>query len=179
VISAGEMAQKIGITWSDPQRRLIALRTDHSARLSLLGFARTTGDVVRRAERDVRALLYANRIHGEWFSVSPVTAIETVKQVARVAWEMPAVAVDGQAMTEPAMSGLQMRAALLGLSGNGLAELSGVSLVAIRRAEGGRRLAGMIRANGEVIRRALENAGVEFIPPNGGGPGIRLRRPKA
>ena len=27
------------------------------------------------------------------------------------------------------------------------------------------------------IRRALETAGVEFIDENGGGPGVRLRKP--
>lgn len=27
------------------------------------------------------------------------------------------------------------------------------------------------------IRRALEGAGVQFIPENGGGPGVRLRQP--
>ncbi len=26
------------------------------------------------------------------------------------------------------------------------------------------------------IRRALEEAGIEFIPENGGGPGVRLKR---
>ena len=73
----------------------------------------------------------------------------------------------------------QMRAAraLLGLSGEKLAELSGVSLVAIRRAEAGKGLAGMMRANAEAIRRALETAGIELIPENGGGPGVRLRAP--
>jgi len=30
--------------------------------------------------------------------------------------------------------------------------------------------------NLEAIRRALENAGVEFIPENGGGAGVRLRK---
>jgi hypothetical protein len=29
----------------------------------------------------------------------------------------------------------------------------------------------------DVIRRAFEKAGVEFIDENGGGPGVRLRRP--
>ena len=29
----------------------------------------------------------------------------------------------------------------------------------------------------KMIRAALENAGIEFIDENGGGPGIRLRRP--
>jgi hypothetical protein len=31
------------------------------------------------------------------------------------------------------------------------------------------------RATLEVVRQALEAAGVEFIPRNGGGPGVRLR----
>jgi hypothetical protein len=33
------------------------------------------------------------------------------------------------------------------------------------------------RATLDVIRRAFENAGVEFIDENGGGPGVRLRKP--
>jgi hypothetical protein len=32
------------------------------------------------------------------------------------------------------------------------------------------------RATLDVIRRALEAAGVEFIDENGGGPGVRLRK---
>jgi hypothetical protein len=32
-------------------------------------------------------------------------------------------------------------------------------------------------ANDLAIRRALESAGVEFIDENGGGPGLRLRKP--
>jgi hypothetical protein len=32
------------------------------------------------------------------------------------------------------------------------------------------------RATLDVIRRALEAAGVEFIDENGGGPGLRLRK---
>jgi hypothetical protein len=32
------------------------------------------------------------------------------------------------------------------------------------------------RATLEVIRRAFESAGVEFIDENGGGPGVRLRK---
>jgi transcriptional regulator with XRE-family HTH domain len=73
----------------------------------------------------------------------------------------------------------QMKAAraLLNLSGEKLAELSGVSLVAIRRAEASRGLAGMMRANADAIRNALEAAGVDFIPENGGGAGVRLRKP--
>jgi hypothetical protein len=29
----------------------------------------------------------------------------------------------------------------------------------------------------DALRRALESAGVEFIPENGGGAGVRLRKP--
>ena len=32
------------------------------------------------------------------------------------------------------------------------------------------------RATLEVVKRALEDAGVEFIDENGGGPGVRLRK---
>ena len=35
----------------------------------------------------------------------------------------------------------------------------------------------MTTANDLSVRRALENAGVEFIDENGGGPGVRLRKP--
>jgi hypothetical protein len=33
------------------------------------------------------------------------------------------------------------------------------------------------RATIDVIRRALESAGIEFIDENGGGAGVRLRKP--
>ena len=36
----------------------------------------------------------------------------------------------------------------------------------------------MTAANDLAVRRALEAAGVEFIDENGGGPGVRLRKPK-
>jgi len=35
----------------------------------------------------------------------------------------------------------------------------------------------MMAANDLAVRRDLESAGVEFIDVNGGGPGVRLRRP--
>jgi hypothetical protein len=37
----------------------------------------------------------------------------------------------------------------------------------------------LTRANDQAIRRALEQAGVEFIDAEGGGPGVRLRAPSA
>ena len=36
----------------------------------------------------------------------------------------------------------------------------------------------MTAANDLAVRRALEMAGVEFIDENGGGPGVRLRKPQ-
>lgn len=36
--------------------------------------------------------------------------------------------------------------------------------------------AGETSARSRAVRRALETAGVVFIPPVGGGPGVRLRR---
>jgi hypothetical protein len=36
----------------------------------------------------------------------------------------------------------------------------------------------MTAAEGTVVRRALELAGIEFIDENGGGPGVRLRKPQ-
>jgi hypothetical protein len=36
----------------------------------------------------------------------------------------------------------------------------------------------MTVANDLAVRRAFETAGVEFIAENGGGPGVRLRKPE-
>ena len=46
-----------------------------------------------------------------------------------------------------------------------------------RRAELSDGETSMTAANDLAVRRALEMAGVEFIDENGGGPGVRLRRP--
>lgn len=74
----------------------------------------------------------------------------------------------------------QIKAArsLLGWSQDDLADHSGVSKPTIGRLEaldsddpiGGR------PETGEALARALEKAGVEFIPENGGGPGVRLAK---
>ena len=74
------------------------------------------------------------------------------------------------------MTAGQLRAAraLLGMDQKVLAELSGVSLPTIQRME----KLGMERSqagNVERVQRALEDGGVEFIPENGGGVGVRLR----
>lgn len=69
----------------------------------------------------------------------------------------------------------QTRAArgLLGWSQADLAERSKVGLSTIGNFEAGR--SSMMAANLEAMRRTLESAGVQFIPENGGGAGVRLR----
>jgi len=55
-----------------------------------------------------------------------------------------------------------------------LAERAGVGIVTIRQLEAG--IHAPRRSTIDVVRRALEAAGVEFIAENGGGPGVRLRK---
>jgi transcriptional regulator with XRE-family HTH domain len=57
-----------------------------------------------------------------------------------------------------------------------LAERAGVGIVTIRQLEAGTHEPR--RATLDVVRRAFEAAGVEFIEENGGGPGVRLRKPQ-
>ena len=76
------------------------------------------------------------------------------------------------------MSSDQIRAAraLLGKSQPEIALAAGVSTMTLKRAEG----SGQPPASQEAfaaIRTALEAAGVEFIAENGGGAGVRLRKP--
>jgi transcriptional regulator with XRE-family HTH domain len=71
----------------------------------------------------------------------------------------------------------QLRAAraLTGLSQAEVAEAAGVSVPTLKRAEAG----GAIKVADDTIAaiaRALEKAGVEFIPENGGGAGVRLAK---
>jgi hypothetical protein len=77
-----------------------------------------------------------------------------------------------------AILGAQMRAAraLLRWAATDLVRESGVSLATIHRAESVDGKTAMTFANASAIRRALENAGVELIEENGGGPGARLKR---
>jgi transcriptional regulator with XRE-family HTH domain len=64
--------------------------------------------------------------------------------------------------------------ALLDWSQGFLAEKAGVGIVTVRQLEAGAHVPR--RATLDVIRRALESAGVEFIDENGGGAGVRLRK---
>lgn len=75
----------------------------------------------------------------------------------------------------------QIRAArgLLGWSQTELAEAAGRSLPTIKRlereGEDGQPVSDDVR---EAVRSALEKAGVEFIPENGGGAGVRMKKRK-
>jgi hypothetical protein len=80
-----------------------------------------------------------------------------------------------------ALTSAQIRAgrALLRWSAEDLARSSSVGLTTIRRAELTEAATSLTAANDLAIRRALEEAGIEFIEKNGGGEGVRLRRPSA
>lgn len=77
----------------------------------------------------------------------------------------------------PPITARQCRAArgLLGISQRELAEAASVSLSAILDFETGTR--NPRPATLAALRRAFEDAGVVFIPINGGGQGVRLRDP--
>jgi transcriptional regulator with XRE-family HTH domain len=63
---------------------------------------------------------------------------------------------------------------LLDMTQSDLASKSGVSLGTVINFESGERQP--IRAVMEAIRKALEDAGVEFTPENGGGFGVRFAK---
>ncbi len=83
----------------------------------------------------------------------------------------------GQGKKRP-LTSFQIKAAraLIGWTADELSRRSAVSLRTIRRAELAERDTSMTSANDLAVRHALEDAGVEFIDENGGGPGVRLRK---
>jgi hypothetical protein len=78
------------------------------------------------------------------------------------------------------LSSAQIRAAraLLKWTVADLARHSSLGLNTIKRAEVAESGTSLTTANDLAIRRALEAAGVEFIDENGGGPGVRFRKPQ-
>lgn len=64
--------------------------------------------------------------------------------------------------------------ALVGLSQGDLARIADVNTRTVMDFESGKRTP--IPATQNAIKLALQNAGVEFIPENGGGPGVRLAK---
>ena len=73
----------------------------------------------------------------------------------------------------------QCRAArgILAWSQQDLSKHAGVGTVAIHQLESG--TSQPRRATLDVIRRAFESAGVAFIEENGGGAGVRLKKPSS
>ena len=73
------------------------------------------------------------------------------------------------------ISAEQCRAArgLLDWSQQDLADRAGVGIVTVRQVEAG--VKKPRRATLDVIRRAFEQAGVDFLDENGGGAGVRFR----
>ena len=63
---------------------------------------------------------------------------------------------------------------LIGWSQHDLARKAGLGVVTVHQLEAG--ISQPRRATLEVIKRAFESAGVQFIDENGGGPGVRLRK---
>lgn len=80
--------------------------------------------------------------------------------------------------SETLLTGGQIRAArgFLRWSAETLAERSRVGLSTVKRCEAAEGVPPVTRPNLDAIHRALETGGVEFIPENGGGAGVRLRK---
>jgi predicted transcriptional regulator len=74
----------------------------------------------------------------------------------------------------------QLKAArsLLDWSQEQLAAAAGISIPTIKRLEAQDGPLGGRHDTAKKIRAALEDAGVEFIDENGGGAGVRLRKPQ-
>lgn len=75
------------------------------------------------------------------------------------------------------IGGAQIRGAraLLDIRAEQLAEMSQLGVATIWRAEKGQGVPPITKANLQAIRRALEDAGIEFIDENDHGPGVRFR----
>ncbi len=75
------------------------------------------------------------------------------------------------------LTGRQIREGrcLVNLSAGQVAKAAGVSTAVILLAEIEDEAPPIMPTQGDAIQRALEAAGVEFIPENGDGPGVRLR----
>lgn len=76
------------------------------------------------------------------------------------------------------ITGRQIAAArvMAGMDQKSLASAANVSVATLRRMEASPGPASGLANNVAAVLRALEEAGVEFIPENGGGPGVRLKK---
>lgn len=75
------------------------------------------------------------------------------------------------------ITGALLRAAraLLRWSAQDLAARSRLGIATVRRAEAQDGKLSITPANAQALKSALEQGGVVFIPPNGGGMGVRLK----
>ncbi|YBV95141.1 transcriptional regulator (plasmid) [Phyllobacteriaceae bacterium JZ32] len=75
------------------------------------------------------------------------------------------------------ITGAQIRAAraLLRWTADDLAKAASVGVTTVRRAEAEDGLPSITAANLKLIKITLEDAGIEFIPENGGGVGVRFK----
>ncbi len=173
VIQAEGGPVKIGVA-GDPLARLEALQTASFARLSLEYAGGITPNGARQVEAQVHRRLADHRLSGEWFKVEPAHAVAAIQQVASdLGFGVEAHALRPVASQED-MTPAQCRAArgLLKWNQDDLAERASVSVVTIRNFENEK--SSPQRATMEVIRRALEAAGIEFT--NGEAEGVRLHR---
>jgi transcriptional regulator with XRE-family HTH domain len=95
-------------------------------------------------------------------------------------WQVKSLIVDFLRICDVlqmSITAAQCRAArgLLGWTQQTLADRAGIGTVAINQLEND--VSQPRRATLNVIRRAFEATGVEFIDENGGGAGVRLRKP--
>ncbi len=75
VLSIGDGAQKIGIS-DDPIGRLAMLQTGNPYRMTVILSLEV--DNALMVERAVHKELARFRIHGEWFAVTPIAAVQMV-----------------------------------------------------------------------------------------------------
>ncbi|WP_246617766.1 transcriptional regulator [Rhizobium populisoli] len=77
------------------------------------------------------------------------------------------------------ITGAQIRAArgLIRWTAQDLAQAAVVGISTVRRAEAEDTAPTITAANLKALQSALENAGIEFIPENGGGAGVRFAKP--
>ena len=85
------------------------------------------------------------------------------------------MSVDDQAAAVLTVEQIRMAKAALGWSNPMIAEKTGLHRNTLNRAENGEAK----RSTLELLRHVFEAAGLEFIPENGGGAGIRFRERRA
>ncbi|WP_246704018.1 helix-turn-helix domain-containing protein [Rhizobium sp. P38BS-XIX] len=76
------------------------------------------------------------------------------------------------------ITGTQLRAAraMIHWSAKDLAQAAGIGVATVSRAEVEDGVPSVTSANLKAMQLALEAAGIEFIPENGGGVGVRLKK---